>query len=116
MEEQFPEVVGNLHYEKLLNHLDRRELRDFRSTKTIILLTNFVITFSENQVETRLAEMFLLPQKTLLAVPPCLSRDQRTRLVHIAVSSLPAQRIEPARASFASAIATSRQTERFYFM
>ena len=30
---QFPEVVGNYHYEKLWNHLDKRELRDFGSTK-----------------------------------------------------------------------------------
>ena len=33
MEEQFSEVVGNCHYEKLWNHLDRKELRDFGSTK-----------------------------------------------------------------------------------
>ena len=37
MEEQFPEVVGKTHYEKLLNALDRRELRDFRSTKGFIM-------------------------------------------------------------------------------
>ena len=33
MEEQFPEIVGNSHHEKLWNHLDKRELRDLRSTK-----------------------------------------------------------------------------------
>ena len=33
VEEQFPEVEGNSHYEKLWNALDRRELRDFGSTK-----------------------------------------------------------------------------------
>ena len=33
VEEQFPKVVGKTHYEKLLNALDRRELRDFGSTK-----------------------------------------------------------------------------------
>ena len=32
VEEQFPEVVGKAHYEKLSNALDRRELHDFRST------------------------------------------------------------------------------------
>ena len=37
VEEQFPEVVGNSHYEKLLSHLDRRELHDFRSTNTFYL-------------------------------------------------------------------------------
>ena len=33
VEGQFPEFVGNSHYEKFWNHLDRRELRDFGSTK-----------------------------------------------------------------------------------
>ena len=33
MEEQFPEVVGISHYEKLWTHLDKRELHDFGSTK-----------------------------------------------------------------------------------
>ena len=33
VKEQFPKVVGKTQYEKLLNALDRRELRDFRSTK-----------------------------------------------------------------------------------
>ena len=33
VEEKFPEVVGNSHYAKLWNHLDKRELRDFGSTK-----------------------------------------------------------------------------------
>ena len=33
VEEQFPEVVGNMHYEKLWNHLDNRELHDFGLTK-----------------------------------------------------------------------------------
>ena len=28
VEEQFPEIVGNSHFEKLWNALDRRELRD----------------------------------------------------------------------------------------
>ena len=32
---QFPEVVRNLHNEKLWNHLDKRELRDLKSTKTL---------------------------------------------------------------------------------
>ena len=32
MEEQLPEVVGNSHYEKLWNALDKRELHDFGST------------------------------------------------------------------------------------
>ena len=32
---EFPEVVGISHYEKLWNHLDKRELRDFGSTKYI---------------------------------------------------------------------------------
>ena len=36
MEEQFPEVVGISHYEKLWTHLDKRELRDFGSTKKMI--------------------------------------------------------------------------------
>ena len=36
MEEQFPEVVGNSHYEKLWNALDRRELRDFGSTMVLV--------------------------------------------------------------------------------
>ena len=35
VEEQFPKVVGISHYEKLLNALDRRELRDFGSTNYI---------------------------------------------------------------------------------
>ena len=35
---EFPEVVRISHYEKLWNHLDKRELRDFRSTKTFKLL------------------------------------------------------------------------------
>ena len=35
VEEQFPEVVGLFHYEELWNHLDKRDLRDFRSTKII---------------------------------------------------------------------------------
>ena len=30
VEELFPEVEGNSHYEKLWNDLDKRELRDFR--------------------------------------------------------------------------------------
>ena len=30
--------VGIYHYNKSWNHLDKRELRDFRSTKTITLL------------------------------------------------------------------------------
>ena len=42
VEEQFPEVVGNSHYEKLWNHLDKRELRDFRLTKNIIAKNNLV--------------------------------------------------------------------------
>ena len=33
VQEQFPELVGNSHYEKLWYHLDRRELRDFGLTK-----------------------------------------------------------------------------------
>ena len=33
VEEQFPEVRENYLYEKLLNHLDKRELCGFRSTK-----------------------------------------------------------------------------------
>ena len=32
MEEQFPEVTENSLYEKLWNHLDKRELRHFGST------------------------------------------------------------------------------------
>ena len=36
VEEQFPEVGGNSHYEKLWNHLDKRELRDFGLTKLIL--------------------------------------------------------------------------------
>ena len=35
VEEQFPEVWENSLYEKLLNHLDKRELRGFGSTKSI---------------------------------------------------------------------------------
>ena len=31
VEEQFPEVVGNSHYEKLWHHLDKRELCNFGS-------------------------------------------------------------------------------------
>ena len=31
--EQFPEVVGNSHYDKLWNHLDKRESRHFGWTK-----------------------------------------------------------------------------------
>ena len=38
--EQFPEVVGNSHYENLWNNLDKRELRDFRSTKNFNLQKN----------------------------------------------------------------------------
>ena len=41
MEEQFPEVVGKTHYEKLSNALDRRELRDFGSTKLIAVPETF---------------------------------------------------------------------------
>ena len=37
VEEQFPEVVGNSHYEKLWNHLDRRELRYFGLTKVFVV-------------------------------------------------------------------------------
>ena len=37
VEEQFPEVRENSLYEKLLNHLEKRELRDFGSTKHIPL-------------------------------------------------------------------------------
>ena len=33
---EFPEVVGISHYEKLWNHLDKRELRDFRSTNVVV--------------------------------------------------------------------------------
>ena len=33
VEEQFPEVRENSLYEKLWNHLDKKELRDFGSTK-----------------------------------------------------------------------------------
>ena len=36
VEEQFPEVRENSLYEKLWNHLDKRELRDFGSTKLIL--------------------------------------------------------------------------------
>ena len=36
VEEQFPEVGGNSHYEKLWNHLDKMELRDFGLTKLIL--------------------------------------------------------------------------------
>ena len=36
VEEQFPEVRENSLYEKLLNHLDKRELRGFGTTKYII--------------------------------------------------------------------------------
>ena len=36
VEEIFLEVVGNCHYEKLWNPLDKRELRDFGSTKVFI--------------------------------------------------------------------------------
>ena len=35
MEDQLPEVVGKTHYEKLWKQLDRRELRDIRSTKIL---------------------------------------------------------------------------------
>ena len=42
VEEQFPEVVGNYHYEKLWNALDRRELHDFGSTK------KFTMTYIHN--------------------------------------------------------------------
>ena len=37
VEEQFPEVRENSLYEKLWNHLDKRELRDFGSTKLFLL-------------------------------------------------------------------------------
>ena len=40
VEEKFPKVVGNSHYENLWNHLDKRELRDFRSTKNFNLEKN----------------------------------------------------------------------------
>ena len=40
VQEQFPKVVGNSHYENLWNHLDKRELRDFRSTKNFNLEKN----------------------------------------------------------------------------
>ena len=40
VEEQFPEVVGNSHYEKLWNHFDKRELQDFGSTK-LFLITRY---------------------------------------------------------------------------
>ena len=43
VEEQFPEVVGNSQYEKLWNHLDRRELRDFGSTKCFFALLHFLL-------------------------------------------------------------------------
>ena len=45
MEEQFPEVVGNSHYEKLWNHLDRRELRDFGLTKVVYNTKKLVANF-----------------------------------------------------------------------
>ena len=35
VEEQFHEVTENSLYEKLWHHLDKRELRDFGSTKQI---------------------------------------------------------------------------------
>ena len=44
VEEQFPKVVGKTHYEKLSNALDRRELRDFGSTKGSIR-QNFGVLF-----------------------------------------------------------------------
>ena len=37
-EEQFPDVVENYHYEKLWNHLDKRELRNLGSTKVCLTL------------------------------------------------------------------------------
>ena len=44
VEEQFPKVVGKTHYGKLLNALDRRELRDFGSTMyNIVRWNNFLI-------------------------------------------------------------------------
>ena len=36
VEEQFPEVTENSLYEKLWNHFDKRELRDFGSTKNFV--------------------------------------------------------------------------------
>ena len=35
---EFPEVVGISHYEKIWNHLDKRELGNFRLTKLIAIL------------------------------------------------------------------------------
>ena len=45
VEEQFPEVRENSLYEKLWNHLDRRELGDFGSTKC-----NFYIFFMTSNI------------------------------------------------------------------
>ena len=43
---EFPEVVGISHYEKLWNPLDKRELRDFRSTKIFNVGEFHLIFFS----------------------------------------------------------------------
>ena len=51
VEEQFPKVVGNSH-EKLWNHLNRRELRDFRSTK--------YLAYSLTQIQKRWHCIFIM--------------------------------------------------------
>ena len=44
VEEQFPEVVRISHHEKLWNHLNKRELRDFRSTNEYKGVLVFLLT------------------------------------------------------------------------
>ena len=45
VEDQFHKVVGNSHYEKLWNHLDKRKLRDFGSTKHFFLLSTYKLNY-----------------------------------------------------------------------
>ena len=60
MEEQFPVVVGNSHYEKLWNHLDKRELRDFGSTNGF---TNKDLLFSRIKVHVKVFLSYLITIK-----------------------------------------------------
>ena len=54
VEEQFPEVRENSLYEKLWNHLDKRELHDFRSTKSFsYLLIFFSGNFNDSKIITK---------------------------------------------------------------
>ena len=84
MEEKFPEVVGNSHYEKLWNQLDRRELRDFGSTKKIQCVNQVIEipdSFVINDVFCHLFNLFLFLRFIFLFIIVGVINDSVTWLL-----------------------------------